>query len=374
MTKVELRISDLREAAERLRRAGRRIDLSLVDVQAILDQLFWLSGNDPATANFTALYNQHRTEMEIWSQQLLAFSIQLTAAADDMEFALLDRQDTWDYAAAVPLGAPPLRFHLALPNHPPVTENKPLSPALPLTAFIATVNRPLYDQLIQQQQLLQSQQAQLDELLRSRQETLSDLAGLRNRLVSYNPNIDFAHTPRVQALEAEIARLDREILSTRENITGLQVDADGLTARLERVSPGPGADLNLIARLEGAETSESIRVNTHDCVNYIVNRMAIPDGIPRHAYLWDQAAAQLTQYGITSGDVPLAGAVIVLEPAHSYADDVFGHLLYVERVENGVVWVTDNLHPDKAVRLTDLTDELTGPNITYLYFPWNTQA
>ena len=82
----------------------------------------------------------------------------------------------------------------------------------------------------------------------------------------------------------------------------------------------------------------------------------------------------MPQYGITSGDVPLAGAVVVLEPDHPYADDVFGHVLYIERVEHGVAWVTDNLHPDTALPLTDLIDDVTGPNISYLYFPWHTQA
>jgi hypothetical protein len=90
--------------------------------------------------------------------------------------------------------------------------------------------------------------------------------------------------------------------------------------------------------------------------------------------LWDQAAVQLPQYGITSGDIPLTGSVMVLEPTHSYADDVFGHILYVEKVDHGIVWVTDNLHPDSPVQLTAIMDEISGPNVTYLYFPWHTQA
>ena len=48
--------------------------------------------------------------------------------------------------------------------------------------------------------------------------------------------------------------------------------------------------------------------------------------------------------------------------------------MYVERVDNGVVWITDNNHPNMPIRLTDLTGETSGPNIHYLYFPWQTQA
>jgi hypothetical protein len=102
--------------------------------------------------------------------------------------------------------------------------------------------------------------------------------------------------------------------------------------------------------------------------------MPIPEGIARHAFLWDDKAQQLAQYGVTSGDMPLVGSVVVLEKEHSYADDTFGHLLYVEGVEDGDVWVTDNLHPNQPVKLANLTDELSGPNIKYLNFPWHTRA
>jgi hypothetical protein len=62
-----------------------------------------------------------------------------------------------------------------------------------------------------------------------------------------------------------------------------------------------------------------------------------------------------------------------MERDHPYADDIFGHLMYVEKVEGNLIWVTDNNHAT-PVLLSELTDELTGDNINYLYFPWRTKA
>jgi hypothetical protein len=47
--------------------------------------------------------------------------------------------------------------------------------------------------------------------------------------------------------------------------------------------------------------------------------------------------------------------------------------MYVERVDNGAVWITDNTHRS-PILLTDLTAEVSGQNIHYLYFPWWTQG
>jgi surface antigen len=92
-----------------------------------------------------------------------------------------------------------------------------------------------------------------------------------------------------------------------------------------------------------------------------------------NAYLWNDRAAALPQYGITSGNVPLVGSVLVLEKTHPYADPVFGHLMYVERVDNDGIWITDNLHTE-PVKLSALTSETSGTNLSYLYFPWHTHA
>ena len=101
--------------------------------------------------------------------------------------------------------------------------------------------------------------------------------------------------------------------------------------------------------------------------------MPIPPGIPGNAMTWIDNAAAHPEYGITVGTQPLAGSVIVMQPEHSFANDIFGHVMYVERVENGAIWVTDN-NNHTPVLLSSLTDELTGPNIQYMYFPWQTQA
>ena len=84
---------------------------------------------------------------------------------------------------------------------------------------------------------------------------------------------------------------------------------------------------------------------------------------------------KMTQYGVSSGNVPLVGSVLVMEKTHSYADHVYGHLMLVNRVDSdGAVWVTDNNHPSAAVKLSDLTSETSGANISYLYLPWFTQG
>jgi hypothetical protein len=47
--------------------------------------------------------------------------------------------------------------------------------------------------------------------------------------------------------------------------------------------------------------------------------------------------------------------------------------MYVERVDAEGVWITDNLHAE-PVNLSALTAKTSGPNLKYLYFPWQTHA
>lgn len=375
MSEVALRLAELREAAELMRRAGRRIDVSLHDIQLVFDHALASGFDDPVMTKLALQYGQGRFVMDKWVAQLAVFSSNLIAAADDLERAMMtDIPGTGQpYTSSGASG----RFLSVLPfpgdaSAPVVSEPSTRSDSSEW--FVAGVNRPVYDELVRHRDSLKAAQGHLEELTQQRQEILGDLTALKNRLLSFDREIDLAKMSRVRVMEANIARLDQEILVAKAQVTDLQTGVADLVARLERVQPGNGANLRLIAALENAETAQLVRERTEDCVNHIVNRMPIPSVLSRHAYLWDQMASQYPQYGITSGDIPLAGAVIVMEKAHSYADDVFGHLLYVERVDHGVVWVTDNLHPDNPVRLTDLTEELTGPNIQYLYFPWHTQA
>lgn len=375
MSEVELRLTQMRETAVLLDRSGRRIDVSVQNIQLILNELLMLGFDDLAGGKFALQYNQQRVLLEKWTEQLALISTKLSVAADDLEGALVN-----DYGIGGPAGPSTFtgvgtqinRFWSDLPvvNTSPEPEPTPYT----LDDYVSGGNRPLLDHYLQQKEDLLTSQARLDELIQTRQDTLSDLVALKNRLISFDSTIDLDTIPRVQVLESEIVQLDQQILETKQSIAGLHTSIDELGIRLDRVKPGAGADLRLIASLEGAETTEWVKAHTYGCVNHVVNKMPIPGGIPRHAYLWDQAAMELPQYGITSGDVPLAGAVVVLEPDHPYADDVFGHVLYIEHMENGVAWVTDNLHPDTAIPLTDLIDKTTGPNITYLYFPWHTQA
>ena len=110
-------------------------------------------------------------------------------------------------------------------------------------------------------------------------------------------------------------------------------------------------------------------------MNYVVNRMPIPPELPFNAHLWDeQVMKHGPKYGMSIGTVPLEGSVLVMEREHSYANDIYGHVMYVEKVEDGIVWVTDNNYPDKLVRLDHLTTETSGPYIKYLYFPWQTKV
>jgi hypothetical protein len=376
MSEVELRLTQMREAAVLLDRSSRRIDVSVQNIQLILNELLMLGFDDLAGGKFALQYSQQRALMDKWTQQLALISTKLSLAADDLERALVNDFEIGGPASTsgYPVSGTPVgRFWSNLPALDTRAEPAPPVPYA-LDDYVSHANRPLLDELVQEKRDLQMNEARLDELLQTRQETLEDLVALKNRLISFDSDVDLNKIPRIQVLESQIVQMDQEILTIKDNIAGLHTSIGDLAARLDRVKPGAGANLRLIAGLESSETSEWVKNHTYGCVNYVVNRMPIPGGIPRHAYLWDQAAMELPQYGITSGDVPLTGSVLVLEPDHPYADDVFGHIMYVERVEHGVPWVTDNLHPDTALPLTDLIDDVTGPDMTYLYFPWHTQA
>ncbi len=387
MTEVSVKLSELRYAADQMYRSGLRIEQSVQEVTTIIAALLAAGFRGDGAASLTVLSADYCATMENWSRDVRLFATRLNEAADDIEQAIIGA----NASEAVPIanGAFLLRrgasFVVLMRQQEKrkreldavrkvlLSEPEPL-PLLALGDYVSRVNRPLYDLLLDQKRQFASERTRLDILLQTRQRVAEDLIALKNRLTSYDPNVDLARIPRVRALEQQIGQLDGEITNAQGSIHDLQTSIDDLAARLDRVKPGPGADLNLIMGLENGQTVEWVKANTQDCVNYIVNKMPIPEGIASNAYLWDDRAAQFAKYGITSGDTPLVGSVVVLEREHSYADDVFGHLMVVERVEDGAVWVTDNRHPDWPVKLSSLTDELTGPNIKYLYFPWHTRA
>lgn len=245
--------------------------------------------------------------------------------------------------------------------------------------YVSAINAPVKKELDEKTQLLQQTQARMTELEAAR----IDKADLLGRLqAAAAAGSDSGLEERIAQLKRELTEIDTELYYGKEDIPRLQEEIEALQKRLDIFQFGPDADMDLIASYEGGETSIWIRNatrnedNSVNCVNYVVNRMPIPPELPFNAHLWDEQVEKYgPKYGITIGDVPLEGSVIVMEREHSYAHDIYGHVMYVERVdENGVVWVTDNNYMDKPVRLDDLTSETSGPYIKYLYFPWQTKV
>ncbi|HLV33857.1 MAG TPA: CHAP domain-containing protein [Spirillospora sp.] len=245
-------------------------------------------------------------------------------------------------------------------------------------AYVSAVNKPLVDELEEKWNLLEETKTKLVQL----EETRAEKAKILERLqIAAMGSDDPALEERIEQLKQEITDIDTDLYYSQQMLPGLEEEIDALQKRVDLISLGPNADIEAIRRLEGGETSQWIRDatrnedNSVNCVNYIVNRMAIPGELPLNAHLWDEQAAKFAdKYGITIGDVPLEGSVIVMEREHSYAHDIYGHVMYVEKVEDGIVWVTDNTYPDRLVRLDHLTTETSGPYIKYLYFPWQTKV
>jgi surface antigen len=369
MAEVETKITELRDAADQMNRSCLRIDQCMADVRDIVQSLLAAGWQSEQAATFVLRYSAFQGELDSWSATMQKLALDLNRAANDIESAV---QPT---ASAAPVvvshgygGRGRWRSGRRTPPEAP-------PPPLPYSVddFVSPVNRPLYDQLTSDRQKLASEQMKLDILLQTRAHVADDLGALKTRLLSYDPKMNVNSVPRVQAMQSQLDSYDQQIAQSQQHITDLRTEITDLSARLERVKPAPGADLRLITDMEHAQTTAWVKASTQGCVNYIANRMPIPDGIAQNAYLWDDKARELTQYGITVGDKPLVGSVIVLEREHSYADHVFGHVMYVEKVDQGVVWITDNTHP-KPVLLTDLTTEVSGPNVHYLYFPWWTQG
>lgn len=387
MTTLEVRLDSLRMAAADIQQASRVITESLEAVQAEVAALYALGLPAGGVGGFSAAYAAEAGLMGEWPLTLARFATNLEQAADDIQQAM--NQPARPIAPLV-LPFIPESVPLALWGHgfshqskgravPMVIDINTSEPqviaALPLGSYVAAINQPLYDALQREQRELGNNQLLLSVLMQTRETRLQDLTALKNNLLSYDPNTDLRHTPRVQALEAEIASYDQQITTTQQTISQQQANIAALTERLNRVRPGAGADVTLLQSLEHGETNQWVKANTQDCVNYIVSRVPIPDGLARDAYLWNEQAAKMTQYGVTGGTTPLVGSILVMEKTHPYADPVYGHLMLVQAVDaDGSIWVTDNNHPTVPVRLGDLTSETGGRNISYLYLSWFTQG
>jgi uncharacterized coiled-coil protein SlyX len=393
MTTLEARLSDLRTAAQTFNDSGQRIQQSVQITSEVLDGLMALGYESPAAAELLARYHAQRRLMDEWGNKLRAFAVTLTSAADELANATQSAPpatatpttalDATTITAAAPMMSAVVRDYRPRYRYndfsstaaaPPAVAAQ-ASAAMPeptLTEYLSAANQPLAAQLHGDQNALNDASLRLNQLLRDRQAAVGELTTLQTRLQAFG-DAGAANPPRLAALQTQIAALDTQITATHNEIDSLQTRIQHAIARLERVKPAAGANLVLIAGMEGGQTADIIRQNTYTCVNHIVNRMPIPVEIARDAYLWDDQARLHPEYGIRIGNTPLEGAVIVMEREHSYADPLFGHVLYVERVDADGVWVTDNRHSD-PVLLSALTSETSGPHLRYLYFPWQTRA
>lgn len=375
MSEVTVHLTELRQASERLRQSAYRLQMAVDNVLPIVDQS--LIDALPASES-AALYQAHKTNISTIPSKITQFADNLEQAADDIGAAIENHQSG---TTAVVHFYAPKRVQIgsslnaaALLSTNAGDMSTPILNRMSLDEYISGRNQALYAELKATRSNLNDRSTALALLVNQRQTLNEDLTALKNRMLSYDATGSIETNPRVEALQTQINQLDHQIDSLKTEVHNLQVDVNQATERLTRVAPAPGAQLDAIVGLEGAENPQWMKNSTFGCVNHIVDKMPLPNGVPRDALLWDEAAKQLPQYGISWGETPLEGSVLQLEPSHPYADNQYGHVLYVEQVNNGVVWVTDNNHPDVPVRLTDIMSQVEGDDMRYLYFPWHTKA
>jgi len=374
MSEVSVRISELRNASERLKQSALRLQLAVDGVVPIVDQ----SLMDAIPASESAiLYQAQKANIASMPAKIQGFADNLSTAADDIATAV-EAQSGGIHV--VHFYAPTrVKFNHS-PNVADFLRNNQTEmiasgqQKMTLSAYVSSRNRQVYNDLTTAQSNLNDKSSAMTLLVNQRTALNEDMIALKNRLLSYDSSTVVETQPRVMAMQTQLDQLDLQIADLETEITGLQTDVADLTERLDRVAPAVGAELESIVELEGATNPQWMRDSTYGCVNHIVDKMPLPNGVPRDALLWDDAAMQLPQYGISWGDTPLEGSVLQLDPSHPYADDQYGHVLYVESVQGDTVWVTDNLNPNEPVRLQDLTSKLTGEDMRYLYFPWHTGA
>jgi hypothetical protein len=261
------------------------------------------------------------------------------------------------------LGAPVLR--------PAAAEAMVAPPAYTLGRYISRRNRPLYDAMLSAEATVAHSATRAADLRAERERVLADYTALGHRMALAGQAVGAS---QVAAFDGQLAHLDQRIAQAEADGRAAQAEADQLRERLLRVTPPDTADPALLRGLEGAQSHPAILANTRDCVNYVASRVPIPFELAADAHLWDERASEWARFGIGSGEVPLPGAVLVMERDHPFASDDYGHVMLVESVgSDGAVWVTDNNNPT-PVRLSDLTTETQGERLTYLYLPWYTRA
>jgi len=353
---LEVQLTSLRAAGEQMLQATLRIGDSVAAMRAVFGELTALGYEALPGATTDHITIQPQIEHSLDSLQHLKNQLVQTVSA--VEGAMV--------AHFPPLGAllNPSPLTLALRRGRTVPDVVVLTPTFDPNRYVSSANRALYQQWAQNRDALTGQQAQLQILTATRADLTADLRALRNRT-------EDRQTPEIAHMQAQIQRIDADIAHAHADIERLQGQNEMLTTRLERVAPGTGANLGEIRALETGESADALKQYTEGCVNYVVRRIHIPAVLAHDAHLWNEIAAQNPQYGITQGQTPLPGAVLVMEREHSYADDLYGHVMVVERLDGAEVWVTDNLHAE-PIKLSDVTTETSGANISYLYLPWHT--
>lgn len=364
MSELSLRLSELRDCAEQLRQSNRHIEQSLTHVGDVIRELGVLGMEEH---HFLTFGRPPMHTMHNFTQRLNRFADSLNATADEVENAVLFELPNFDLSL---LPADDTRTNSNLLVLQSSSEATVMDTG---GLYVSSANTTLFMNLRDKQSLLAEQETQRTLLIDQRQSAVSELQATRNRALSYNPDLDVESVPRVQALSAEVSRLDSEITQLDNTVIGLEQDVNSLNTRLNIVQPSNDADLNFIGQMETATTNPNVVNNTYDCVNHVVQKLPVPHDMALDAHLWNELVLEHPEYGITIGDQALEGSVIVLEREHSYADDTYGHLLYVESIQDGEIWVTDN-NNSSPVRFSDLTDETSGSLVSYLYFPWHTRA
>jgi len=372
MSEVSVRLSELRNTAESLKQSAFRLQIAVDNVVPIIDQS--LLDALPASES-VLLYQSHKANIAALPAKITQFATNLEHAANDIDVAMDSQSKVVVHFYApkrVKIGNSPNASVLLSSNA--MVSSVPGADKMTIDAYVSRRNQPLFDELKRTQTNLKDKSSAMALLMNQRTLISEDMTALKNRMLSFDPSASVDNHPRVMAFQTQLDQLDSQIDAVQVDIDRLQLDVNHLTQRLERVTPAVGAELDAILPLEGAVNPEWMKNSTFGCVNHIVEKMPLPNGVPRDALLWDDAATQLPQYGISWGDTPLEGSVLQLDPSHPYADDQYGHVLYVESVDGGDVWVTDNIHPNDPVKLSDITSQLSGDDMRYLYFPWHTGA
>jgi len=382
-------LASMREGADEIERRALTIRQALEAAQGILNTILPSIESD-AAEEFKFFYRSQSGSMQELPNQLQQFAKKLRSASDAIENAARSKsgnnrekptdsnhdgqqtsQQSQPNGKVMPSTIHGHRpFDASQHNHAynnPASNNEIKDKLIQFKkpAYISDDNKPLYKEFNEKQGQFITEQQKFDmykELYATRLKYLRDLQAA-------SPNA----TNDINRVASEIEQMKKALILQQSTVTDLMHQASALLTRVERVTPGAGANISGILSMANSQTSQQILDNTGSCVHYIAQRMSVP--FAPNAYEWnDWVKKNGALYGIKEGNIPLAGSVIVMEQDHPYASEVYGHVLYVEKVDvDGTVWITDNNHSE-MVKLTSLTHEITGPNIHYLYFPWETKG